>query len=363
MWTFERVVEYVERLFYAVDEWLRFREGQSQGWLFGKAVLGLFWGGVAYLARIYVNLLIEPQINPIKHFPVVTVSHKIIIPLSVKLTEYLSLWLTPFIGQYAAWAIVGINVLLLPGVFGFLVWELKANWRLYAANRRASLGPVMVGSHGETVVRLLRPGLHSGTLPKLYAKLRRSEPKARKGLRVKAALKQREALHHVEEAVRRFVERDFLALLRQTRTLGEFEVSLGTVRLAANRIRLELADGEEKDPPVWLDMEERRGVLAAGASQTGWLDGLSDEERRVLDLAVAGFFKMSGVGLVHTPGDPLDEVEPTVDGAPGRTPRLEFAEIEITWDDWVAAWEDETAGKPLPEGPPVLPQVEAGHAV
>ena len=57
----------------------------------------------------------------------------------------------------------------MPGVFGFLVWELKENWRLYEANRSPTLGPV----HRRQPRRdgwsdLLRPGFHSGTLPKLY---------------------------------------------------------------------------------------------------------------------------------------------------------------------------------------------------
>jgi hypothetical protein len=70
------------------------------------------------------------------------------------------------------------NAFLLPGIFGFLVWELKENWRLYAANRPADLQPVLIGHHGETMARFLRRGLHSGTLPKLFAKLRRSETRA-----------------------------------------------------------------------------------------------------------------------------------------------------------------------------------------
>ena len=61
----------------------------------------------------------------------------------------------------------------MPGVFGFLVWELKENWKLYRANRATNLRPVMIGHHGETMLRLLRPGFHSGTLPKLFAKFTR----------------------------------------------------------------------------------------------------------------------------------------------------------------------------------------------
>ena len=46
----------------------------------------------------------------------------------------------------------------IPGIFGFLAWELKENWRLYAANRPPRLKPVVLGHHGETMRGLLRPG-------------------------------------------------------------------------------------------------------------------------------------------------------------------------------------------------------------
>ena len=67
-----------------------------------------------------------------------------------------------------------ITVLVLPGLAGFLVWELKENWKLYRASRAKELGPRAIGHHGETVGRLLRPGFHSGTIPKLFTKLRRA---------------------------------------------------------------------------------------------------------------------------------------------------------------------------------------------
>ena len=38
-------------------------------------------------------------------------------------------------------------VWLLPGIPGFLVWELKENWRLYAANRPEDLRPVTSGPY------------------------------------------------------------------------------------------------------------------------------------------------------------------------------------------------------------------------
>ena len=32
-----------------------------------------------------------------------------------------------------------------PGIFGFLIWELKENWRLFAANRPRTCGPCSIG--------------------------------------------------------------------------------------------------------------------------------------------------------------------------------------------------------------------------
>ncbi len=78
---FNGVLEAVERLMYGVDEWLRFRSGETALTLCLKAGLGAIWAFVAYILRFCVSLLIEPQINPIKHFPVVTVSHKLLVPL------------------------------------------------------------------------------------------------------------------------------------------------------------------------------------------------------------------------------------------------------------------------------------------
>ena len=76
---FRRLLDDVERLLYTVDEWLRFRTGDSRSSLAVKAVLGLFWFFITYIVRFCINLLVEPQINPIKHFPVVTVSHKLVL--------------------------------------------------------------------------------------------------------------------------------------------------------------------------------------------------------------------------------------------------------------------------------------------
>ncbi len=202
-------LEGVERVIYTVDEWLRFRQGDHPASFYVKVVLGLGWFGITYVVRFAINLLIEPQINPIKHFPVVTVSHKLVLTMLVPpMAQGLALTMDPALAVTVA---TGIGFCI-PGIFGFLVWELKENWKMYTANQSPTLDPEMVGSHGETVLRLLRPGFHSGTLPKLYAKLRRAKGKA--------LHKQTEALHHVAECVRRFVERTLLATLSGRSSAG-----------------------------------------------------------------------------------------------------------------------------------------------
>ena len=110
-----------------------------------RPVLGLIWGVVAYAARIYLNLLVEPQLNPIKHFPVVTVAAKILLPFALSLTRIVAAPLTPFLGELIGNSIAATTVFFLPGVFGFLVWELRSNWKLYEANRPESLGPIVGG--------------------------------------------------------------------------------------------------------------------------------------------------------------------------------------------------------------------------
>ena len=84
---FKWLLNMVERFIYAVDEWLRFHSGETILTVVLKACLGVVWSLVVFLIRVYVNLLIEPQVNPIKHFPVVTVAHKIMLPFFPYITE------------------------------------------------------------------------------------------------------------------------------------------------------------------------------------------------------------------------------------------------------------------------------------
>jgi hypothetical protein len=398
---FRRLVDDLEGGLYTVDEWLRFRKGDSRGWLTAKALLGVAWFLIAYVVRFCVNLLIEPQINPIKHFPVVTVSHKLIF-------AFLVTPLTPILFRSMDPIMAGLLLFVvqfgLPGIPGFLVWEFKENWRLFRANQPRDLRPQIVGSHGETVPRLLRPGFHSGTLPKLYARLRRFKGAGRG--------KPHEELHHVEEAVRRFVERHLLAMLARSKAWGEAPLQVGRVHLASNRIRIELLRRARDEAGVFIDLEEHVGWLVAGIASArsrdaangahpanGWLDRLPLGQVRAFADALAGFYKAAGVDLVREQVEALTpagawctfddrglvvELPPTFEhGAAydlksegALTPRplrgdgaahfrklpadkLLFRRTPIRWDEWAEAWERDQAGKghrpPLARGVQLLP--------
>src|SRR5205807_6563828 len=88
-WVFREFLGATDRMLYAVDERLRYREGASRPSVAAKAVLALLWFPVAYVTRFAFYLLLEPQVNPIKHFPVVTVSHKVMFPLIKPIADVL----------------------------------------------------------------------------------------------------------------------------------------------------------------------------------------------------------------------------------------------------------------------------------
>ena len=378
---FKRVLETFERGLYAVDELLRFRSGQNIIVLIVKALLGVVWSVVAFLVRACVTVLIEPQVNPIKHFPVVTVSHKLLIGLLGVIKSEVSAEM---------FAILVVVFTLIPGVFGFLVWEFKENWKLYAANRKKQLKPVLVGSHGETVIRLMKPGFHSGTIPKLFKKLRRVDRNRRPARRKRLRTRYDEKLHHTIVEVRHFVERELLVLLEESRHFRDKKLSLESIQVASNSIRVSLDCEGSTNGPLVLAFQEQSGWLVVGVLRSGWLVELKDWHRRTLELAIAGFYKLAGVDIIREqlrgcfapelpPYDITDkglvvwpdgryEVEIRYDlyARPWMRPRprsvarqyelptLEanhalFVELPISWDTWVACWEAEESSAPMPE--------------
>jgi hypothetical protein len=365
---FRALFELIERGMYAVDEAFRFREGEGPAAFAFKLVVGSLWFVFAELFRFAWNLLIEPQINPIKHFPVVTVSHKLLLPLIPTLADTFSL------GIPTTTAIVfGI-----PGIFGFLVWECKENWKLYRANSPRDIGPASVGSHGERVRGLLRPGFHSGVVPKQFAKLRKAESAGN----ARKAAKAHHQIEHAAEAVHRLAERELVAYLSASQRWGGLPLRVQHVRLATNRLRIELTIPDQ-DGTVVLSVEERGGRLIGSVEDAGWLGRLSDKQRGAFADALTELWKLTGVnflreqaaavlgvaperldarpeGIVVLPrgdepavtlddgDDPLMTPSGPIDGRPVSPlpkPDLLLSACPVAWQAWVERWEADQAGK------------------
>jgi hypothetical protein len=127
---------------------------------------------------------------------------------------------------------VTLTIILLPGLFGFFVWELKENWKLYQANHRDGLSaapeaavkmadipvePAAVGPHGERVRGLMARGFHSGGLPKAFDRLRKVLAREmRDGQPYPHRLRRvQRHLNEIEHAFGVFFERELIFALRE----------------------------------------------------------------------------------------------------------------------------------------------------
>ena len=291
---FSRLLDLLERALYRVDEWLRFRAGQPAITLVLKGVFGTIWFFVAYVVRIYVNLFVEPTVNPIKHFPVVTVAAKIILPFIPSMLHGFAAAARPVMGPQLAGGLAAFTVLVVPGLAGFLVWELKENWKLYRATRAKELRPLAIGHHGETVGRLLRPGFHSGTIPKLFTKLRRAAWKHDEN----AVAAAHEGLHHVEEVVLTFADRQLASILDEVAEFHPGDVAATDVAIGSNTIRLAIACPSVAPEPATLRIELQSGWLVA-TLDPGWIRALDERRRQIAENALAGFYKRAGIDIVR----------------------------------------------------------------
>ena len=386
---FKNVLEGLERILYEIDEWFRFKSGETRTMLWIKAALGLPWTIARFVVAFLVTVLIEPQINPIKHFPVVTVSHKVILPMQPALAAQL----VPLFGKVLANTVAGMTVLLLPGVVGFLVWELRGNWSLYSVNRRRELRPVPVGRHGENLIRLMKLGIHSGTLPRLFAKLRRAARKADPSRRVRDLMGYYEKLHQVELSVRHFFDREFLGFLAESSAFAGISLEIGETEVGTNSLRVEIRAPQLGAEQLWIAFEEQSGHVIARVWRPGWLRNLDAAQIATLRGLLVGFYRVGGADLVSeqivaclgTQALPYDVTEAGLVLLPraGRrdatvfnleeTPRiipqvldgshidadaanaasidaesLVFGRTRTRWTDWVAAWSLEESGSLFP---------------
>jgi len=303
-WTsllFRRFVDAIEILFYRIDELVRFTTGNHRLGLILRLILGTLWTPIAAVIRFFMLVLIEPLVNPLK-LPLTFLFAKVYYALGPAFGLLPSIQHPPFadlIGMVPAYLIALGIVNLFPSVGGFLGWEMRENWGLYRSNREDKLRPVAVGSHGETVRGLLIPGFHSGTVPALFAQLRRAERTAIRTRNWSQARCFRHELKHVSEALQRFAQREMVALLLQSRDWKGVPVRVGEVVLATNRIVFPLCHPSYPLQDLRIEIQHHHGHLIARIRQSGWTETLDAAQRRTLETTLAGFYKRCEVDLVR----------------------------------------------------------------
>jgi hypothetical protein len=242
----------------------------------------------------------------------------------------------------------------------------------------------------------MRPGFHSGTIPKIYAKLRKAERRAYRPRQSKTAHTQREALHHVEECIRHFIDREFVTLLRESKSWGSRNIAVGAIALGSDKVRIQVCCPDLGKTGFWIAFEEQAGWLIAGIPRPGCLYALSQGQARALRTALAGLYKFAGVHLIREeieacfdPRSPAYTVteeglvvwpdgkfqseavydltgkEATYPKATGsfsvaELPALDpglviYTNVPVTWESWVQTWELDQAGKGHAEA--VAPEV------
>ena len=237
--------------------------------------------------------------------------------------------IAPALGTAMANTVAAAIVFLTPGVIGFLVWELKSNWKLYQANRDPMLKPVAVGLHGETVPRLLKPGFHSGTISKLHGKMRRVEQQSDSLRRRQSLDHLQERLRHIEVAIRHFTERE---LFFTSSLAGIYKLS--GVELVDEQIRHALTQPNafyhlsSSDLEVWAAEERSTPVTYGLRSTWGTIRPHPSSLARALDLP------------------------------PVNPKQLVFSEGDLPWEQWLAYWQSENG-----ERPPASLLAEASHFV
>ena len=105
-------------------------------------------------------------------------------------------------------------------------------------------------------------------------------------------------------------------------------IRVADVRLATNRVSIDLAADSIAPEPLTIDICQERGTLQRRLRTAGWLGRLSAERRRLVEFAVAGLDCLSGADFATIAGE-----------GPAATVPVE----PIEWEAWREAWERERA--------------------
>jgi hypothetical protein len=126
--------------------------------------------------------------------------------------------------------------------------------------------------------------------------LEQEPPSFRRFSRRRAAL---QSLHHVTEAIHRFVERDFLHLIQRCDAWRDHPLVCSHVEAATNSFTVDIESPTLSPSPMKLVLQEQSGWIVAATIQPGWSMKIDDKQRQIYELALEGFYRKCGVHLVR----------------------------------------------------------------
>jgi len=137
-------------------------------------------------------------------------------------------------------------------------------------------------------------------------------------------------IEHTAEAVRRFVEREFIDLLARSPHWGAPRLEISAIRFGCQRLVVEFAALDLGPDPLAMAFENVDGAIEASVEQVGWADKLTEPQRATLVIALRGLLDMAAVERVHDRA----RAESAVPLGPG------FADLDrrVTWAEWVERW-------------------------
>ena len=308
---FKMLANWVERQLYAVDEWLRFRGGDSQRSLAVKAILGL--AVVPHRLRIPIRLLParraageSGQTLPRGH----GLAQGHLADGTATGRDHPSfLWtVSTFIDG-------------IPGIFGFIAWELKENWRLYRSNRALRLRPVTIGSHEESM-RAPSPGVPLGNRPQALPQ----------NSATRAGLARRGSTMTLNIPPRGWSDSlpAKCSISSPLADWGEIEVEIAAIRFGCHHVVVESsAPGSDPMRLAWRSRTWRERSSSRSSRSAGWTNSPTRNER----LFVLPARGLSGHGRRGTSGrNTARESE-----APLRGGLADLAR-RVTWSEWIERW-------------------------
>jgi hypothetical protein len=142
-------------------------------------------------------------------------------------------------------------------------------------------------------------------------------------------------LEHTAEAVHRFIDREWIAVLQRSSDWGAVRVHVQSVRFGCQRLTLELGAEELSRDAFVLSFENIAGQIEATIDQMGWADRLTSPQQAAFVASLRGVLDMAAVERI----DGRERVESLVPLGTG------FADLarRVGWEEWVNRWQSPAA--------------------